>query len=158
MPNTKVFIGDDAGPKVYKVGSIGVDTGSQDAAGDIYTATLKTERFSPAGEGGLNYFRRVSIRLLKSGSATIVGKVFVDDTQTQIYSGSTLTDQSVQFDLSSSALKEEVIEMDIKAVGTFIQAQLEIDSDDIGGLLLVESIAVHYIPVRSAKTRSAESQ
>jgi len=168
MANTLVYLGEIGTGKIYKVGKVGFDSGAVatfDPNSTPFTGTLKTERMSPAGEDALVRFRRVVLRALKTGAWTVKFTVWVDDTQTQTYDN-TLADSPLQdqtITVSSAAtddgtLKEVIIEADIDAVGTFIQVQLEIDSDDITGIFFPESIETHVQVIREAVSRAtAES-
>jgi len=152
MP-TRLFVGEATGAKLYKMGRVGWDTGTQDT-GAVYTGTLKTEKISPAGEDGLCYFRRVVIRIWRTGSYTCTMKAYVDGAQTTI--PSTGATQSVTFVKSAptSSPDESIIEMDVTGHGTYIEIELTVDSDDITGIWLPETIEVHYRPIRTAKGRS----
>jgi hypothetical protein len=162
MSATLTLIGERNGNRVYRIGSLGLDGGNQDTDGNTYTALLRTDRFSPLGEGGLALFRRVSVRVLRSGAYTITARVYVDDTQTQRYenvdTGSSLVDQVIVLTNTASALVEDVLQIDVSAQGTHISVELTIDSDDLTGVFLVESMEVHLYPVRPARGRAAESQ
>jgi len=157
MP-TPVFAAENAGPRVYKVGRVGLDTGSQDTGG-VYTATLRTERVSPAGEGGLCYFRRVAIRVWRTGGFTITLKAFVDGVQTRVYSGGVLVDQVAVITKAAPTTSpiEDVVEMSLAAQGTSIEVEMAVDSDDVTGVFLPELVELHYIPLRKAKGRGAEA-
>lgn len=167
MAQTAVYVGANDGGKLYRVGQVGSDSGSavgKDSGSQAFTATLKTERVSPAGENGLAHFRRVGLRMLRSGPAKITMRVYVDDEQTKIFdntkSESPETVQEIVFDKNSIPLGEDIIEADINAVGTYIQVELEITSSDILGTFLAETLLTHYRPIRTAAQRdeSAEAQ
>ncbi|KKL11886.1 hypothetical protein LCGC14_2541290 [marine sediment metagenome] len=156
MATTQLLIGAADGPTLYRIGQIGLDTGNKDAGTDVYTAILETERQYPAGRDALIHFRRVIVRLARNAVATITMKVFVDEVQTQYYLSGVLTDQAIVFVLTGGGEREDVIEADINAVGTSIRVLLEIDSDDLGGILLIEPIEAHGRVVRPAKSRAAQ--
>lgn len=162
MAKSAVLIGEPDGGKIYQAGRVGFDAGSPvslDSGSQSYTGTLKSERISPAGEGGLCVFRRVALRVLRSGSFEVTMKVYVDDEQTKIYSsGSTQVDQAVVISRTNRALGETVIEADLEAVGTFIQVEIVVESGDVTGVFLPESIETHYRPIKAAKSRGAETQ
>lgn len=162
MSATLTLVGERNGNRVYRIGSLGLDGGNQDTDGNTYQAILRTDRFSPLGEGGLALFRRVSVRILRSGAYTITARVYIDDTQTQRYenvdAGSSLVDQVIVLTNTASALVEDVLQIDVSAQGTHISVELTIDSDDLTGVFLVESMEVHLYPVRPARGRAAESQ
>ncbi len=82
MP-TRVFTGDSVGSRIYSIGRIGYDTGTQDDGG-VYTGTIRTERFSPAGEGGLVLYRRVQMRAWHTGSFNGTMRAFIDGIQTMV--------------------------------------------------------------------------
>ena len=83
MPSP-VFVAESGGPHIYKVGRVGLDSGSQDDGG-VYVGTLRTERSSPVGEDGLAHFRRVAVRVYHTGYFNMLAKVYVDGKQTQVY-------------------------------------------------------------------------
>lgn len=152
-----VFAAENAGPYVYRIGRVGLDTGSQDTGG-VFTGTLRTDKFSPAGENSLTHFRRVSVRIWHTSFYSFTMTVYVDGVQTQVYSGSTLTNQSVFFTRGAPTTSpaESVEEADINAHGTSIEVEITVDSDDISGIFLPESIEVHGRVIRPALSRGAE--
>lgn len=157
MSSVLPLVGEKNGSRVYRIGVVGFDTGDDD--GGVFTGVLRTDPFSPAGEGGLLLYRRVAIRLLRSGSYTFTVKVFVDGNQTRIWNSSSVeVDQTTSFTATATALQEEVLEVDIEAHGTSIAVEIEIDSDNTSGVFLVESIFVHAYGMREALSRGAESQ
>lgn len=151
MPSP-VFIGDLESGKIYKIGRIGFDSGTTDPAGP-YTATMRTEKHSPAGPEGLCLFRRVYIRVHHTGSFVLVSKAFVDGVQTKINLG---TDQATTFIQSAPATSpaETVLEMAIEAQGTSIEVEITVLSDTSTGIVLIEEITVGSFPIRESKSRS----
>lgn len=83
MP-TRIITGDRSGSRVYTIGRVGYDSIGDDVGG-TFSALLRTERFSPAGEGGLVVFRRIQARIWHTGAFSGVLKVYVDGAQTQAY-------------------------------------------------------------------------
>ncbi len=83
MP-TRIITGDRSGSRIYTVGRVGYDSIADDAGG-TFSANLRTERFSPAGEGGLVMFRRVQARIWHTGAFSGAMRVYVDGVQTQAY-------------------------------------------------------------------------
>jgi len=167
MANTVLLVGSTTGGKVYKVGKVGYDSGSgptYDPETTPFTGTMKTERMSPTGEAGLMRFRRVALRALKNGEYTATFIVWVDDVQTQIYdnteSTSPLTDQTIVISNpdNDASEGEAILQADIDATGTFIQVQIELESTDIKGFFLPESIEIHGQAIRQTISRDAESQ
>lgn len=163
MPQTALYVGENDGNTIYRIGQVGVDSGSSvglDAGSTSYTGALKSERISPTGEGGLSRFRRVALRVLRSGPAQFRMRVWVDDEQTEIYdndvTGSPEVGQEVVFSLDSVPLQEDVVEVSLDATGTFIQVELEIRSGNIPGLFLPESIETHFYPIRMTEARDGE--
>ena len=156
MP-TPIYLGESGGSRIYKVGRTGLDTGTADTGG-AYTGTLKTEKISPAGEDGLCYFRRVAIRCWHTGGYTMTVTVYVDGAQTQVYSATTgvKETQSVTFVVAAptSSPAETISEIDLtEAHGTFIEVQVVAVSTNVTGVWLPESVEVHYLPLRQAKSR-----
>lgn len=158
MPSP-VFVAEAGGSRIYKLGRVGYDTGTQDAGG-AYTGTLRTEKISPAGEAALCYFRRVALRLWRTGAYTVTVRVYINGAQTQIYdSAGVASDQEIVFsDIAPTAHDEPILEVSLVGQGTYIEVEIEVNSDDVTGVLLFESVEVHYLPIRATKSRSnAES-
>ena len=173
MPNP-VLVGENAGARLWQIGRIGLDTGApggwkdnQDtsqANGFAYTATLRSDDQSPSGEGGKVLFKRVDLRIRRSGGWIIVMRVFVDGVQTQRWDNtvdpSVLTNQSISFasaDFTEPVAGEDevenLLEAAIDAMGTFISVELVVTStDQTGGLLLIEGAEVHYYRLGEART------
>jgi hypothetical protein len=152
MP-AQAFIGAADGAGVYKVGRVGLDLGSADPGG-AFTGTFKTERFSPAGEDGLCEFRRVALRIWRTSKFTLTLTVWVDDLPTQVYSlTGVASDQSLVVSRGTPAVSPEeiVVEMEIRARGTFIQVQGDVVSSSVSGVFLPESLEVQYLPLRAAR-------
>lgn len=150
-----------AGARIYKFGRVGFDSGSADPGGN-YTATMRTEKISPAGELGLCHFRRIGFRIFRTGSFTITVKVYVDGAQTKIYdAGSNQVNQTIVITKSAPSISPEELEIeaDINASGTYIEVELTVTSNNIAGLFLPEELNVQYRPVRQAReTVAAETQ
>jgi hypothetical protein len=155
MP-TRVLVAENGGNHLYAIGRVGLDTGTADDGG-VYTGLLRTERISPAGEGGLVHFRRVLLRVWHSGAFAGTLRAYVDETQTQVYSGPVLVDQAYAFSHAAplASPDETLVEMDVNAVGTFIEVELEVDSDAITGVFLPEVIAVGCRILRPGRQRDA---
>lgn len=83
MP-TRIITGDYSGGRIYTIGRVGYDSTGDDEGG-TFSALLRTERFSPAGEGGLVMFRRVQARIWHTSSFSGKMKVYVNGVQTQAY-------------------------------------------------------------------------
>ena len=83
-------------------------------------------------------------------------KLFIDEVQTQYFLAGVATDQEISFSLTGGGEREDIIEADINAVGASIRVLLEIDSDDVAGVVLIEPIEAHGRPLRQAKSRAAE--
>lgn len=157
MPAPLFIIGTD--PRVYKFGRVGFDSGQSDPGG-AFTATMRTEKISPAGENGKCHFRRVAFRIFRTGSFTISVKVYVDGVQTKVYdSSSNKVDQVISITKSAPSISPEelLVEGDIDARGTYIEVELTVTSSNIAGLFLPEELNVHFRPMRQAKQEGAES-
>src|SRR6267142_728286 len=157
---TPVFAAESGGSRVFKIGRVGLDTGTMDTGGS-YSATLKTERISPMGENTLLMFRRVACRVWRTGGFTTIMTVYVDGIQTQIYNSlGQLVPQSVTFVVPPPVVSpiESWIESSIKAPGTYIEVQLAVRSDQLTAIFLPAEIEVHFYPIRTAKERAAQSQ
>lgn len=154
MSQSSLFAGERAGARIFKLGRIGFDSGTQDLGSTVYTGTFKTERAAPAGPGGLVNFRRVAIHLLSSGTYTITVKVWVDDVRTTLADGTT---QTVSISGGLGALAEITEEVEIEAEGSHIQVELTVDSDNTTGVFLIEGIAARGRVIRSGSTRSGEA-
>lgn len=161
MSNVIPFVGQLDGSRVYRLGVIGTDTGTADPSSGVYQGRIMTERVSPMGEGGLALFRRAIIRVLKSGVFTATFKVYIDDVQTQIFDAtsdqSVLIPQVVVVTSTASALKEEIITIDLSQQGTYFQLECTVDSDDLSGVFLIESITAEMYPIRETISRGGES-
>lgn len=156
-----LFIIEAAGARLYKYGRVGFDSGVADPGGN-YTATMRSEKMSPAGELGLCHFRRIGLRIFRTGSFTVTLKVFVDGVQTKRYdSSSNKVDQVIVLTKSAPTIspEETEIEADIDASGTYIEVELTVTSNNIAGLFLPEELNIHYRPIRQSRaTVAAESQ
>lgn len=151
MPAPLFAIGTD--PRLYKFGRVGFDSGSADPGG-VYTATMHSEKISPAGELGLCHFRRVGFRIYRTGSFTITLKVYVDGVQTQIWdgAGNKTTQQVVLVSAApTNSPDETLVEADINARGTYIEVELTVQSSDVSGVFLPEGLEVHFRPLRMAR-------
>ena len=93
-----VFVAESGGPRIYKLGRVGLDAGTMDDGG-TYTGLLRTERSSPVGEDGLANFRRVAVRIFHTGFFNMTAKIFVDGEQTQIYAAKQYVANPVFLDL-----------------------------------------------------------
>ena len=164
MANTIVLFGEAGSNKIYKIGKVGYDSGATatfDPDSTVFTGEMKTERVSPAGEDGLVRFRRIVLRALKGGEWTVTFTIWVDDIQTQIYDNtqdsSPLINQTIVISNDADDLGEgeAVIEADIDATGTFVQVLVSMDSDDIKGYFLPESIEMHGQVMRQSRSRPA---
>lgn len=156
MATTKLFIGAADGPTLYRIGQVGIDTGNQDSGATTYTTILETERQYPAGRDALIHWRRVAVRLWRTGAVDILMRVYVDEVQTQYFSAGVPTNQEINFSLTGGGEREDIIEADINAVGGSIRVYLEIDSVDVESVLLIEPIEAHGRALRPARSRGAE--
>lgn len=154
MASSALYAGERSGARVFKVGRVGFDGGTQDLSADVYTGTFRTERIYPAGPGGLVNFRRVVINLLVTGDYEFTVKVWVDDTRTVLGSGAT---QTVTITGSSNGLSEITEEVEISAEGSHIQVELTVDSDDTSGIFLIEGIWGRGRVIRQTSSRSGEA-
>lgn len=156
---TPIFAAEAGGSRIYKIGRVGLDTGTQDTGG-VYTGVLRTERINPLGEVALLLFRRAVIRIWRTGGYTISMKIFVDGQQTQVYDASgVLQPQSVTFTaLPPSVVPvETIVEASINAQGTYAEVEITVDSDDIDGIFLPTELEIHFAPLRRARERTAQS-
>jgi len=160
--STRLLVAENGGGKVYAVGRVGFDVGSQDVGG-VFTGLLRSDPLSPDGEGAYTHFRRVQLRIRHTGSFVCTVRLYVDGVQTQVYTGSTLGDQAVTFTQAapvfypSGSEAETILEVDLDAYGTFIVVELDVDSDDITGVFLVESIWVGRQTIRAGKQLAASA-
>lgn len=147
--------------RVYKMGRVGFDSGATDPGGS-YTATLRTEKISPAGELGYCHFRRIGFRIYRTGSFTLTAKVYVDGVQTQIFDSSSVkVNQTIVIEKTAPVLspEETLVEADIDAKGSYVEVELTVSSGSVTGVFLPEELEVHYRPIRQARqTVAAESQ
>lgn len=154
MAESSVYAGERAGNKIFRLGRIGIDSGTADPGSTVYTGTIRTERIAPAGEGALVNFRRVSVHLLVSGSYTFTVKIWVDNGRSTLATGAT---QTVVITSTDSGLREVTEDIAIEAEGSHIQVEITVDSDDVGGIFLVEKIDARGRAIRGSATRSAEA-
>src|SRR5687767_9427184 len=132
MPQPLFIIGTD--PRVYKFGRVGFDSGSSDPGG-AFTATLRTEKISPAGEHGKCHFRRIAFRIFRTSNFTMSVKVYVDGVQTKVYDASSAkVDQviSIVKDAPTISPEETMVEGDINAQGTYIEVELRSEERRVG--------------------------
>lgn len=154
-----LYVGRSDSNTVFKVGRVGYEQG--DDPGGAYTGRLLSGRISPLGPTGYVKFRRVAIRIRHTSSFTMTLQMYVDGTQTQIYdSSSALVDQTVVFVQAAPARSptETILQCDLTGDGTYIEAEILVDSDDVQGVFLPELVEVHYQPLRKARQGDAESQ
>ena len=155
MP-TSVFAAEKGGSHIYRIGRVGYDTGTADSGG-VFSAELKTERISPAGEDGLCFFRRVVLRVWHTGAYSLTMTVYVDDVQTKTFNSATgaPTPQTIVLSRVAPTTSpiESVVEASIWAQGTYITVDIVVQSDDITGVFLPETIECHYLPIRASKSR-----
>lgn len=154
MAESSLYTGERGGPRVFKIGRLGFDQGTSDLDTHVYTGTYRTERIAPLGPGGLINFRRVAIHLLTSGTYIFTVKTWVDDVRTKLADG---TDQLTTFNAGFGALSETTEEVEIEAEGAHIRVEIQLNSDDITGLFLIESIDARGRPIRQSRTRTGEA-
>ena len=155
---------------------MGYDSTGDDQGG-VFGATLRTERFSPAGEGGLVLFRRIQMRVWHTGSFSGTMKVFIDGVQTRVLdSSSALILQSLAFSedaptsVGADGGQETIVVMDIGVLpgkddptksrgssGTYIEVEIAVDSDDVTGVFLPESFWIGHRVTRPGLQRAASS-
>ena len=158
---TPVYVPELDGSRIYKVGRVGYETGTEDA-GRVYTGLMRSEKISPQGEAGWCRFRRVVLRVRHTSTFTCAVRVYVDGVQTTVYdqtdmlTGATVL-QEVTFaeEAPSNPPDEVILQVDVIAKGTYIEVELECDSDDVAGTFLPESLEVHYVPVRGTRQGDA---
>jgi hypothetical protein len=151
MAESSLYAGERDGPRVFQIGRIGFDQGTQDLGSTVYSGTFRTERIAPAGEGALVNFRRVSIHLLSSGTYTFTVKVWVNDGRTALGTGS---EQTVVVSGGGGSLQEITEDVKIEANGSHIQVEITADSDDINGIFLIESIRARGRVIRGTSGRA----
>jgi len=159
---TRILVAQNGGSRVFAVGRTGLDSGTQDVGG-VYTGLFQTDPLSPDGEGGLSHFRRVLVRVRHTGAFVCKVRLYVDGVQTQVYSAGALVDQEVTFTQAAptfypeDAEAETLLEVDCDAQGTFIVVELEVDSDDITGVFLPESVWVGRRTIKAGRQRGANT-
>ncbi len=108
----------------------------------------------PAGPGCLIMFRRIAIHLLTSGDYEFTVKVWVDNDRTELAAG---TEQTFTVTGTGGALREVTKEVAIEAEGSHVQVEISVDSDDVTGLFLVESISARGRVIRKSASRTGET-
>jgi hypothetical protein len=158
---TPIYVPELNGSRIYKVGRVGYETGTQDDGG-VYTGILRSEKISPQGEAGWCKFRRVILRIRHTSTFVCKVRVYVDGVQTTTYDqtdmlAGTTTLQEVTFTEAapSSPPDEVILQVDLTAKGTYIEVELECASNNVAGTFLPESLEVHYVPVR--RTRQGDA-
>ena len=154
MAESSLYTGERGGARIFKIGRLGFDQGTSDLGSHVYKGTYRTERIAPLGPGGLINFRRVAIHLLSSGTYVFQVKVWVDDVRTQLQDG---TDQLVTINGGGGGLSETTEEVEISAEGSHIRVEITLDSDDLGGLFLIESIDARGRPIRKSAARTGDA-
>lgn len=155
MASSALYVGERGGARLFKIGRVGFDVGSLDAGLNAYTGTLRSERIFPAGPGGLVNFRRVVVHLMTNGSYEFTVKVWVDDRRTRLGDGSL---QNITIAGSASGLSEVSEEIEIDSEGSHIQVEINVDSDDVTGIFLIESVMARGRIIRQSSTRSGEAE
>lgn len=156
---TPVFAAEGNGSRIYQVGRVGLDTGSQDTGG-VYTGTLRTERINPMGETALLMFRRAVVRVWRTGGYTVTMKIYVDGVQTQVYDGSgNKVNQTITFTAPAPAITptESFLEASISATGTYVELELDVASNNVTGIFLPSELEIHFAPLRRARERAAQA-
>jgi len=157
---TPVYAAENTGNRIYKIGRVGLDSGTQDTGGP-YTATLKTERISPMGENALLMFRRVSCRIWLTGGFTLTMTIYVNGAQTTIFDQyGNVQPQSIIFSQPPPAIApiESWVEASIAAPGTYLEVQIVAQSNQVTGIFLPVEMEVNFYPIRTAKERAAQSK
>lgn len=158
-----VFFGQRNGPWIFKVGRAGYDPGQLDAGGSSYTAKWATEKISPAGANALLHFRRITLKVRRTGSFTLKMRALVDDVRTKVYDVNGVSvDQEVTFTKAAPTVQEEqetYLDMDIDARGTHVEVEWDVVSTDVEGVFLPERLDVHARVLRESKQEgSAEAE
>ena len=154
MAESSLYAGERDGARIFRVGRIGFDGGPQDLDATTYTGTLRTERIAPAGNGSLVNFRRVAIHILSSGTYTFTAKVWVDDEQTTLGTGSV---QNISISGGSGSLSESTEEIEIEAEGSHIRVEITANSNQITGIFLIEQITARGRVIRGSSGRTGET-
>jgi hypothetical protein len=154
MAESSLYAGERAGGRIFRIGRLGFDQGSADLEEDVYTGVYRTERVQPAGPGSLVMFRRVAVHLMTSGNYTFSLKVWVDNERTELATG---TEQTFTVTGVGGALREVTKEVAIEAEGSHIQVEISVDSDDVTGLFLVESVSARGRVIRESASRTGET-
>lgn len=74
--------------------------------------------------------------------------------RTQLQDG---TDQLVTINGGGGGLSETTEEVEISAEGSHIRIEITLNSDDLGGLFLIESIDARGRPIRKSSTRTGDA-
>ena len=148
MAESSLYAGERDGARVFKIGRLGFDQGQYDLGTERYVGVYRTERFAPAGVGGLINYRRVAIHLLVSGSYTFTVKVWIDEERTALGDGTT---QTATFTRDVGVLQEITEELEIEAEGSTV------NSDDTTGLFLIEGIRARGRIIRRTGARTSEA-
>lgn len=152
MANSVIYAGEKNGYRVFKFGGLGFATPGDDLEANVYTTTMKTEKIFPAGPGGLVNFRRVAIHFLASGAYQFTVKIWIDGVRTTLGDG---TVQTVTVS-GTTASGEITKEIEVEGEGSHIQVELTMDSDEMTGVFLLESVMGRGRVIRQSSTRTGE--
>ncbi len=153
MAESSLYAGEKGGGRIFRIGRLGFDQGSSDL-GDVYTGVYRTERVQPAGPGSLVMFRRIAVHLLTSGDYSFTLKVWVDNDRTELATG---VEQEFTVSGTGGALREVTREVAIEAEGSHVQVEVSVDSDNVTGLFLIESVTARGRVIRESASRTGET-
>ncbi len=154
MAESSLYTGERDGARIFRIGRLGFDQGTQDLGANTYTGTFRSERIAPLGVGALINFRRVAIHLLSSGTYEFTVRVWVDDGRTELGTG---VEQVTVINGGTGGLGEVTEEIEIEGEGSHIRVEITVDSDNITGIFLIESIQARGRPIREGSTRTGEA-
>ena len=154
MAESSLYAGERDGGRIFQIGRLGFDQGPSDLGANVYTGIFRSERIAPAGVGALINFRRLAIHLMVSGSYTFTVKVWIDNGQTELGTGAL---QSVVVTGTAGGLSEVTEEIEIQGIGSHLQMEITMDSDDITGIFLIESIRARGRIIRESASRTGAS-
>ena len=147
------------GTGIFTVGRVGYETGTQDTGG-VYIGTIRSGKISPLGPTGYCKFRRLALRIRHNSSFTVTVRAYVDDVQTKVWdANSEQADQEVVFTQAAptDTPAETVLQLDLTAAGISIEFELLLNSDEVQGMFLPESVEVHFYPVRKARRAAGQA-
>src|SRR6266699_67644 len=150
-----LFLSAYTGSHLYKMGRVGFDSGNVDSNSSVYTGVFRTEKIFPMNFDGVMLFRRILLRIFRTGAFQLALNVYIDGVQTISYDANgNVQLQSVNFNLPApvNSPDKTLLEMAIAGRGTYIEVEGTVTSNTLSGIFLPEELEIHYDPLRTARS------